>query len=195
MRLDVLEHGHRFPARAFQRVAATVFRNEVGDDGKTLMYRPGFFGRPMLDLARPVLRGSSYWTPGEREYLAAFTSRLNECPFCVRLHSETTRVEAHGEVDAEDPDSPRPQLAATLVLLEKVTRAPDAVTSADIDRVRAAGVPDDAIVDALHVNLLLNIMNRLANAFGWDWDSDQHVRAGARVIHRFQYKLPGFVMR
>jgi hypothetical protein len=56
-------------------------------------------------------------------------------------------------------------------------------------------VPDEAIVDALHVNLIFNIMNRLANAFDFSWDSEQHVRVGARVIHRISYRVPRLLMR
>ena len=82
-----------------------------------------------------------------------------------------------------------------LTLLEKVTLTPEQATAADVDAVRAAGVPDDAIVDALHVNLLLSVMNRLANAFEWDWDSEEHVRTGARALHMFRYRLPGFAVR
>ena len=54
---------------------------------------------------------------------------------------------------------------------------------------------DEAIVDALHVNLIFNIMNRLANAFDFSWDSDQHVRVGAQVIHRISYRLPRILAR
>ena len=195
MRLDVLDHGHRFPARAFQRLAALVFREEMDDVAKTAMHRPEFFGQPLLELLSQVLRGPSYWTAGEREHMAAYTSRLNECPFCAQVHTETTRIESRGEVDIDDPSSPRPELAAVLRLLEQVTLTPDAVTSADVNRVRAAGVPDEAIVDALHVNLIFNTVNRLANAFEWSWDSANHVRVGAKAIHFFSYKLPRFTMR
>ena len=127
--------------------------------------------------------------------MAVFTSRLNECPFCVRVHSETMRIESRGEVDIDGDGLVRPELAAVLRLLEKVSRTPDDVSAQDVDVVRAAGVPDDAIVDALHVNVVFNTVNRLANAFDWAWDSDDHVRVGAKVIHLFSYKLPGFVMR
>lgn len=195
MRLDVLEHGHRRPARAFQRIAALVFRQEMDDVAKTAMHRPGFFGRPFFDLGGDVLRGPSYWTAGEREYMGMFSSKLNQCPFCARVHTETTRLESRGEVDVDADVPGRPELAAVLPLLEKVSRMPDAVSAEDIERVRAAGVPDDAIVDALHVNLIFNTVNRLANAFDWQWDSEDHVRTAAKVIHRFRYKLPGFVMR
>ena len=64
------------------------------------------------------------------------------------------------------------------------------MTGADVDTVRAAGVPPEAIVDARHVNLIFNLVNRLANAFDWSWDYDAHVRKGAKAIHFFRYKLP-----
>ena len=195
MRLDILEHAHRPPAKAFQKVAALVFRDEMDDVVKTATHRPEFFGRPFLELLHEVMRGPSYWTAGEREYMAAVTSRLNDCPFCLRVHTETTRIESHGEVDVDDGSFARPQLGAVLALLESISRSPDRVTSQDVDAVRSAGVPDDAIVDALQVNLIFNTVNRLANAFGWAWDSDTHVRTAARAIHLFRYKLPGFVLR
>jgi alkylhydroperoxidase family enzyme len=89
----------------------------------------------------------------------------------------------------------RPEVAVVLPLLEKVARTPDLVAGADVEAVRAAGVPDEAIVDALHVNLIFNIMNRLANAFDFSWDSDEHVRVSAKVIHRISYRLPRLLMR
>lgn len=195
MRLDILEHDHRLPAKALQRVAALVFRQEMDDVVKTAMHRPGFFGRPFLDLVHDVLRGPSYWTAGEREYLAAFSSRLNECPYCLRVHTEMARIESGGQLEVDADSSVRPQLAAVLPLLKKVSQAPADVTAGDVDAVRAAGVPDDAIVDALHVNLVFNAVNRLANAFGWEWDSEAHVRSCAKALHLFRYQLPGFVMR
>jgi uncharacterized peroxidase-related enzyme len=195
MRLDVLEHGHRRSAKIFQRLAALLMRDEMDDVIKTAMHRPEFFGRWLFAYVNEVLRGPSFWTPAERECLAAATSRLNECPFCATVHTQTMRLESRGEVDADDPGVMRPELAATLELITKVTSHPDRVSGADVDAVRAAGVPDEAIVDALHVNLIFNVVNRLANAFGWSWDSDAHVRKGAKAIHFFRYKLPGFVMR
>jgi AhpD family alkylhydroperoxidase len=65
------------------------------------LYRPDFFGNPMFTMGSEVLRGPSYWTPGEREYSAVYTSRLNDCPFCVRIHTETTRVESGGAIDVK----------------------------------------------------------------------------------------------
>jgi uncharacterized peroxidase-related enzyme len=192
MRLDILEHGHRLPARILQRVAALLLRAEMDDVTKTAMHRPEFFGRWLFDYGSEVLRGPSFWTAGEREYLAMTTSRLNECPFCVTVHTETARVESGGELDSS---TFRPEFVAVRDLVTKLAGHPGQVTSADIESVRAAGVPDDAIVDALHVNLIFNVVNRLANAFAWSWDSDEQVRKAAKVIHLSRYKLPGFAMR
>jgi uncharacterized peroxidase-related enzyme len=192
VRLAVLEHGQKRPARALMRVVELVSRHSMDNVAMTAMYRPEFWGRPFFAMGSEVLRGPSYWSAGEREYMAMCVSRLNECPFCARVHTQTTRLEMGGEVDDA---AIRPELAAVVPLLEKVTTAPDDVTADDVVTVRAAGVPDDAIVDALHIALIFNTVNRMANALGWSWDSDKHVRLAAQVIHRINYKLPGFVMR
>jgi uncharacterized peroxidase-related enzyme len=195
MRPSVLEHGHRLRARMFIRLVRVLSRQRIDPVAQMALYRPQFFGDPMFRMGSEVLRGPSFWTPAEREYFAVFTSRVNECPFCVRMHAETTRVESAGTIDVNNSGSIRPEVAAVLPLLEKVTRIPDQVKSSDVDAVRAAGVPDEGIVDALHVNLVFNIMNRLANAFDFSWDSEQHVRVGAQVIHRINYRFPRILMR
>jgi alkylhydroperoxidase family enzyme len=66
-----------------------------------------------------------------------------------------------------------PELAATLVFLEKQTLRPDELEPADADAVRAAGVSDRALRDAATVCGLFNMIVRLADSFGWDvptWD-------------------------
>ena len=60
------------------------------------------------------------------------------------------------------------KLRATLGFVEKLTLRPDELTHADADVVRAAGVSDDALVDAIHVAALFNMIVRLADSLGWD---------------------------
>jgi len=61
-----------------------------------------------------------------------------------------------------------PRIAATLGFIEKLTLRPDEVTRADADEVRAAGVSEEALVDAIHVCALFSMIVRLADSLGWD---------------------------
>jgi alkylhydroperoxidase family enzyme len=62
----------------------------------------------------------------------------------------------------------RPELAATLVFLEKLTLRPDELEPADAAAARAAGVSDQALRDAATVCGLFSMIVRLADSFGWD---------------------------
>ena len=55
-----------------------------------------------------------------------------------------------------------------LDFIEKLTLRPEELTREDADAVRAAGVSDEAIVDAIHVAALFNMIVRLADSLGWD---------------------------
>jgi alkylhydroperoxidase family enzyme len=61
-----------------------------------------------------------------------------------------------------------PSLRATLDLLQKVTLAPPDVSAADVEAVRATGVSDEAIEDALAVCACFNLIDRLADSLGFD---------------------------
>jgi alkylhydroperoxidase family enzyme len=59
-------------------------------------------------------------------------------------------------------------LRATLGFVEKLTLRPDALTAADAAAVLEAGVSEEALVDAIHVAALFNMIVRLADSLGWD---------------------------
>jgi alkylhydroperoxidase family enzyme len=65
-------------------------------------------------------------------------------------------------------------LRAMLGFLEKLTLHPEELTPDDADEVLAAGVSAEAMVDAIHVAALFNMIVRLADSLGWDvptWES------------------------
>jgi AhpD family alkylhydroperoxidase len=194
MRLTVLDNGHRLRARSFLSLTARMSGAEASDVPKTLLYRPDFLGRALLELSAEMMRGPSFWTAGEREYIAMRTAGWHRCPFCAESHTEMVRLASTGEIDPADPDSARAELTAVLGFLEKVTRTPELVAARDLDAVRAAGVPDAAILDALHVNLVWNVVNRLANAFGFQLRAGQ-LEKGTRALHRFGYRFPAVLTR
>ncbi len=166
---------------------------------KMVLYRPELFGRPFIRMLRSVMRGRSYWTAAERELIAAHVSRLNACPFCAGIHGGVAAVLA-GPARAERLDRWRDgefgePLTATFTLLEKVTLNPGEVGASDVARVRAAGVPDDAIEDALYVCFLFNTVNRLANAFDFGWETDADRMKLAAGLKRGGYRVPGYLVR
>lgn len=192
MRLTILERGHRLPARLFLSTVSRLSRVEMSDVPKTLLYRPEFAGRALLDLSADAMRGPSYWTAGEREYLAMSIAKLLRCPYCAITHEEMVRIAATGEIDPTDATTARPELHAVLAFLERVTSVPDAVTAADLDPIRQLDIPADAVVEALRVALVWNIVNRLANAFDFQLRPGQ-LEKGTRSLHRFGYRFPSFV--
>ena len=192
MRLSVLDHGHRRRARLFLALTSMMSRVDSPDIVKMLLYRPGFLTRPLLELTADAMRGPSYWTAGEREYLAMRTAQLHRCPFCVESHAELTRIAGHGEIDPDDPASARPQLRAVREFLDLTSRTPGRVTAGEAIA-GVADLPEHALREALHVDLVWNIVNRLANAFGFTLREGQ-LHSGTRALHRFGYRFPAFLL-
>jgi len=81
------------------------------------------------------------------------------------------------------------KLRATLGFLEQLTLRPDELTPADAQRVRDAGVSDDALVDAIHVAALFNMIARLADSLGWDVPSWEACLARAEPMLAGGYSL------
>jgi AhpD family alkylhydroperoxidase len=180
MRLSVLDNGHRLRARLFLAMTG----RDAPDIVRTLLYRPDFFARPLLAITAPAMRGPSYWTAAEREYLAMRTAQLHRCPFCADSHAQLTRIAGHGEISPDDPESARPELRAVRAFLDgRVTEG----------TVGLGGVPESAVREALRVDLVWNIVNRIANAFGFTLRGDQ-LHTGTRALHRFGYRFPRFLL-
>ena len=81
------------------------------------------------------------------------------------------------------------KLRATLGFIEKLTLRPDELTPADAKAVRAAGVRDEALVDAIHVAALFNMIVRLADALAFDVPPLESFRARAEGMLRNGYAL------
>lgn len=188
MRLSILDHGHRRRAKLFFTLTSAMSRVDSPDITKMLLYRPGFLTRPLLELTVDTMRGPSYWTAGEREYLAMCTAQLHRCPFCIDTHAELTRIAGNGEIDPDDPASVRPELLAAGDFLATLSRTPDRP-----DATVVAGLPEHAVLEAMRVNLVFNIINRLGNAFGFTLREGQ-LHSGTRALHRFGYRFPGFLL-
>ena len=77
----------------------------------------------------------------------------------------------------------------TLGFLEKLTLQPDAVSAQDAEVVLAAGVREDALIDAIHVAALFNMIVRLADSFDWHVPLDREFAARAEASFGSSYAL------
>ncbi len=81
MRLGVLDSGHSFGTKMLFAMIRVMSGRRAPDVVKTIKYRPDFFGDPMSDVFQEAMRGESQWSIGDRELMAAFVSKTNECEF------------------------------------------------------------------------------------------------------------------
>ena len=86
------------------------------------------------------------------------------------------------------------QVTAVFYLIEKSIRKPSELNATDFDRVRAVGVDDEAIVDTPYVSFVFDVVNRLANTFGFNWASADDTVKAARILNRVNYSFPSFLL-
>ena len=80
-------------------------------------------------------------------------------------------------------------LRATLGFLEKLTLQPQELTHADARIVLSCGVTEKALVDAIHVAALFNMIDRLADSLGWAVPPDEAFAARAQAMLDSGYAL------
>jgi hypothetical protein len=81
VRLTILDRGHSLAMKALFMMIRLVSGHRAPDVVKTLRYRPEFFGGQMRPVFQEAMRGTSGWSVGQRELMAAYVSRVNACEF------------------------------------------------------------------------------------------------------------------
>lgn len=193
MRLAILDSGHRLGTKILFALIQTLSRQPIAGPVKLIMYRPDFLGAHLKELTHEAMRGPSAWSVGDRELMAAFVSKLNECEYCVKAHAAVAARAYQDEqrvsavlADLETAPIEEP-LRATLRMLRKLGRD----QRADVDDMRAllaAGVSHGQIEDALAVAFAFNTMNRLADAFGFSVPGPKGFEAGAKYLLGHGYR-------
>lgn len=131
--------------------------------------------------------------PELRELIAAYTSRLNECEFCMKSH-RAIAGELYGDesfVSGVLNDFESSNLCekekALLRFVAKVTLHLPEVTAADSQRLRDLDWTDDAIFYAITVCGLFNFYNRWITASGVPTVSDEGHRSRAKHVAHHGY--------
>ncbi|HEY8951854.1 MAG TPA: carboxymuconolactone decarboxylase family protein [Candidatus Dormibacteraeota bacterium] len=187
MRLKVLNSGYSLGRKALFALIHVASRQPLPDAAKLVFYRADFYGGNMKELTHEAMRGPSAWSVGDRELMAAFVSKTNECAFCIGAHTATAVGAYHDEArvaavlsDLETAAIEEP-LRATLRLLQKLTRE-HAVDATDMRRLLAAGVSRKQIEESLAVAFAFNTTNRLADAFGFAMPGPNGFESGAKFL-------------
>src|SRR5665213_219448 len=98
MRLNILNTGYKFGTKLLFFIIKAVSGYPLPDAARLIFYRPDFYGTPAKQFTQRAMRGPSLWSVGDRELMAAYISRINECTFCVKAHSAVS-ASAYGDSD------------------------------------------------------------------------------------------------
>jgi uncharacterized peroxidase-related enzyme len=166
MRLKAVERGHRFKERMILGIVRRTM-GEATDVQRVLFHRPEFLGRPLGAITHHAMRLPGDWSIAERELFAAHVSNQNRCQFCIVCHGEYASQagdRAVVERALRDGVVGDPRLDAALEFLTAFATGPDAITPGHLDRLRQAGVRDEAIRDLAQIGFSFSLINRVADA-------------------------------
>lgn len=187
MRLRILDRGHGLGTKVLFALIGAASRQPVLDIVKLVKYRSDFYGGPMQAVTQEAMRGPSTWSVAERELMAAFIAKVNQCEFCVKAHSAVAQ-QAYGDTQMVSACLSDPNIAAlpeplrtTLLMVGKLTRD-HTVNANDMRAVLEAGASRQQIEDALAVCFSFNVIGRLADAFGFSVPGPEAFEAGAKYL-------------
>jgi AhpD family alkylhydroperoxidase len=181
-----------------------------------LAYRPET-GVVLSQLGDVLLRGDSTLPRGERELIAAYVSRGNQCEYCTGSHSATAAAQLPGgmaQVEATlaglgartgtetrsgtarpgepGPGEPGPEKLSALLDIAGLVRVDGRLVSdAAVTKARAAGATDAEIHDTVLIAAAFCMFNRYVDGLGTAVPADPaEYAAGAEMLVRYGYQQP-----
>ncbi|AKD53843.1 carboxymuconolactone decarboxylase family protein [Spirosoma radiotolerans] len=125
--------------------------------------------KPLNDLAEVLLRtnASDSLTQGERELIASYVSKRNECLFCSTCHGAVADYVLGPEKQTvaqtwEDPTTApiSAKLKALLVIADSVRQGGQCVSPEQITTARQQGATDQDIHDTVLISAAFSMFNR-----------------------------------
>jgi uncharacterized peroxidase-related enzyme len=135
---------------------------------RALAHRPAEL-RAFLDYHDALMERTEGLSKAERELVVVATSGANHCTYCVVAHGAILRIRAKDPEIADHvaanpwaaPLSSRERAIVDLALIVATDSA--ALSDADLDDARAAGLTNDEIWDVGAITALFAMSNRLAH--------------------------------
>jgi uncharacterized peroxidase-related enzyme len=126
----------------------------------------------LAQFTQGVMRGPSPLPPGQRELIAALTSKLNQCLFWIGSHAAVA-AELHGDralvqsvLNDLDTAPISEKDRALYAFIRKMVHDSTSITQEDADAAREAGWSDEALYDAITVCSLFQFYNNWIDATG-----------------------------
>jgi len=161
-----------------------------------VMFRPET-GKYLYDLAQELLRGESPLSQADRELIAAYVSKRNDCFFCMSSHAAAARCLYGNDEEIVDDvlnDMKRSgisdKLKALLHVAGKVQILGKEVTSEDIDAAKKEGATDKEIHDTVLIAAAFCMFNRYVDGLAslTPTDPEEYKEMGKRMVAG--YNLP-----
>jgi uncharacterized peroxidase-related enzyme len=170
---------------------------ELGNDGPGIRglfaYRPETAG-PVTELCEVLLRGDNTLSRGERELIAAYVSRLNECDFCANSHAVCASLQlpegaehvAQVLAGAAGATLVSAKLSALLDIAGLVQLGGRMVTQEAVAKARAAGATDVEIHDTVLIAATFCMLNRYVDGLAAPTPDDpaQYAAMGDRLVQQ-----------
>ncbi|WP_207433562.1 carboxymuconolactone decarboxylase family protein [Sabulibacter ruber] len=167
-----------------------------------LLFYKGSTGKALSNLAHTLLHGPSGLTSGERELIASYVSKLNNCEYCHRSHSAAANVHLNDQGEtvrcvvenlSEAPISEK--MKALLTIAGKVQQSGKAVLPKDIEQAKAKGATDEDIHDAVLVAAAFCMYNRYVDGLGTNLAAEEEYPGMGTRLAKKGYKYPPLFLR
>jgi uncharacterized peroxidase-related enzyme len=131
-----------------------------------------------LVMAQEILREPSHLLSSDRELIAAYTSKLNNCLYCCGSHTAFAISIGASEDDVEkvvkNENYVGHRLEPILLYVKKLTLEPSSLGKSDVELVLSAGFTEEELKDAISVCAIFNFFNRIVEGHGIAENSDTY---------------------
>jgi uncharacterized peroxidase-related enzyme len=130
-------------------------------------------------LSHTLMHKPSPLSSGLRELIAAYTSSLNNCEFCMKAHAAVAAQLLDDAplvwsvIDNLETSEIAEKEKSLLRFVKKITLAPSSINAADTHTLNEAGWDDSSIFYAISASALFNFYNRWISASGVHPVSDE----------------------
>jgi uncharacterized peroxidase-related enzyme len=163
-----------------------------------LAYRPET-AEPLMHLAEVLLRGDSTLSRGERELIAAYVSRGNECEYCAGSHGATAAALLPGGAEQVEQalaaaacDAPVSAKLRALLEIAALVRVDGRLVSQEaVAGARREGATDREIHDTVLIAAAFCMFNRYVDGLATSVPGDpvQYTMSAAHLIE-YGYQVP-----